>query len=223
MNVGAQKRPASIFGAPAIVWHRAFWKPTEADGWENKVDHFLYLLFRMLMSSSSKVPPMRCPNFDYGSQRLYLFRNLFDLKASPAKDNCLQLNDTLRVARHDVFTVSGWLNGAQYSVRSELHTEYVTLTIITDFSDTSGAVPALRKISDALSRLAGIANERYGAPNPPAGANRKSVANAGPNPRSDIIDAYRKHWEGVLSRLAASQTRHVHWRSKSFWPGVTQT
>lgn len=136
MNAGAHRRPATKIAAPALIWHRIFWKPPVAQDnggnqdhsdqrWWDSIDLILYALYHNIKMQPDKAR-FECPNQD--ENVLYLFKNKVNLNAG-AICKLEMLKEDEKSVRHEVFSIRANYDGAIIIVSARLHFEYVELMI----------------------------------------------------------------------------------------------
>lgn len=135
MNAGAHRKPATKIAAPALTWHRIFWKPSfstdgapedvknESEWWEN-IDHLLHRLYCHISTSPGK-QDFECPNLQKNT--LYLFKNKV-LVGSNLGNHSVKKLET-RSVRHEIFSIRSKFNGVIVVVSARLHHEYFELMI----------------------------------------------------------------------------------------------
>jgi hypothetical protein len=109
INNGAHQKPADLIGAPAFIWHQAYWNPVPGtrearEERKDKLDRYIKALHARISANCEYVTP-------------------------PIKDIQLAYDDRVRV-----ITLQFVWQGVRAKIRIENHTEYVALTSIIDAS-----------------------------------------------------------------------------------------
>jgi hypothetical protein len=123
INHGAHRKPADLIGAPAFIWHQAFWNPVSGDRASReeraeKINQYLGVLHAKISSIDKDVSPT-------------------------VEDIQVAYDDRVRASTLQFV----WL-GVRAKIRIENHTEYISLTSIIDASVDLSAV--LEKRRDEL-------------------------------------------------------------------------
>lgn len=160
MNSGAHRRPSPQIGSPAIVWHRALWRPSTTDNtrWHHFIDRFLLNAYRNVESFLGRhgQKPI-CPNHDRLSDTVHLFRH----KHHAGK---FDVNDGVST-KHDSFSFRYKFDGATITLRSTLHNEFWDLTLILDLLEYPNGKPdkshRIYKIWESISKIEVDIKDRY--------------------------------------------------------------
>jgi hypothetical protein len=141
INAGSHHKPSSIVGVPALVQHLAYWRPSkrEQDAWIEAIDRRLYIIYIHLKDS---LPLNDIWTNAKEGERLCLFHCVYGIdKNSRPFDAPLQTkcnpNDPNRQSNdYQVIQYVFKWHGIEATIRSELHLEFFTMTVILDMSYT---------------------------------------------------------------------------------------
>jgi hypothetical protein len=132
MHGGAHRAPPPRLGAPALTRHLGFWRPrgesrTELDKWRIEIDQFLVAFHRSVFS---RVGEVSCTS-DQNNAR-HLFRSIVDNVFEIGQPVRMKRPTEEHVRRFESVAFDFEYQGVPIKVRSELHSEYFTLSIFVE-------------------------------------------------------------------------------------------
>ena len=142
LHGGAHRKIATRFGVPSLVRHIGYWKPVERtqEQWINKIDERLLRLFQRLTLLLSKpdgniIGPLSV-TAESGDD-LVFFKTCYRKDAqTPTPLDVTNMPELLKPNRFRVIIYRFKWHYIPATIRFELHTEYVTVSLILDASRT---------------------------------------------------------------------------------------